>query len=394
MSEETAALPIPLGGGRLGHEYDQLRERGGVHRVALPDGSHAWLVTGYDQVSRALADPELSLDKRHAHGWSGFSLPPALDANLLNMDPPDHTRIRRLVAQAFTPRRVEALRPEVQRVADTLLDAVAVGNEADLIAAYAAPLPVTVMSDLLGIPAADRDDFRAWTDAMLATYPPDRDAMVKAIAAMHGFVGDLVEARRRFPGDDLLSGLLAARDQDDRLSENELTSLVFLILFAGYENSINLIANTVLLLLSHADIRGGSTFHAEQVPAAIEEAMRLFPPAPLAIRRFPTRDVTIDEASIPAGVTVLLSLASANRDPAAFPDPTRVDLGRDGNAHLSLGRGIHYCLGAPLARMQARVAVDTLVRRLPRLALAKPAQDLPWRPSFRTLGLVELPVTW
>ncbi len=241
--------------------------------------------------------------------------------------------------------------------------------------AFAAVLPVTVISDLLGIPAGDRDDFRAWTNAMLATFPPDREAMAKAIESMARYVGELVHSRRRSPGDDLLSALLAARDTDDRLSEDELTSLVFLTLFAGYENSVNLIANTFLVRLSN-----GSSL---SVSEAIEESLRLYPPAPVSIRRFPTRDVTIAGTAIPAGATVLLSIAAANRDPASSAEP-----------HLSFGRGIHYCVGAPLARVEAQIAVETALRRLPDLALAGPTSTLHWRPSFRTLGLVALHVTW
>ena len=236
------------------------------------------------------------------------------------------------------------------------------------------------MSELLDIDPADRENFRNWTNAMLTTYPPDRTATAHAVGAMLRFVVGLVGSRRANPGDDLLSALLAARDHDDRLSEDELTSLVFLILFAGYENSINLIANTIVLLLRSPE---AGVWRTGPASAAVEETLRLLPPAPVAIRRFPIDDITIDGVTIPAGATVLLAIASANQDPAGAA-----------NAHLSFGRGIHYCVGAPLARMEAQIAVETLMRRIPTLRLATPAADLEWRTSFRTLGLVALPVAW
>jgi cytochrome P450 len=363
--------------------FDRMREQGPVHRLALPDGAVVWLITRYADVRAALADSRLSLDKRHARGWRGFALPPALDANLLNMDGPDHSRIRRLVTQAFTPRRVDVLRPRIRQAAGSLLDAIADQGRADLIAAYAGPLPIAVICDLLGIPTRDRADFRCWTNTMLAT-PPEPPAVRAAIGALHGFLTALIAAKRRAPGDDLLSFLIAARDSDDRLSEDELTSLAFLILFAGYENSVNLIGTAALHLLTHRGRTADTT-------ALVDELMRVEPPAPVSIRRFPVVDVTIGGTTIAAGETVLLALAAANRDPARFGDPVAFDADRPDNAHLSLGHGVHYCLGAALARAEAEIAVEVLVARLPKLALAG---QVSWRPSFRTRGLATLPVTF
>jgi hypothetical protein len=373
--------------------YDRIRQDGPVHRVTLPDGATVWLVTGYADVRAALADPRLSLDKRHAHGWRGFSLPAALDANLLNMDPPDHTRIRRLVAQAFTPRRVEALRPRIRQTAEDLVDVMIHDGAADLIAGYATPLPIAVICDLLGIPVRARADFRGWTDTMLAT-PADPGAVRTAIGSMQAFLTQLMADKRGAPGEDLLSALIQARDNDDRLTEDELTSLAFLVLFAGYENSVNLIGITVAHLLTHADDRHRVRREPGLLPALVEELMRLQPPAPLSIRRFAREDVTIGTVTVPAGDTVLLALAAANRDPARFADPTALDLHRPDNGHLSLGYGIHYCLGAALARAEAHIATEVLLHRLPALALAVPAGHLAWRPAFRTRGPAGLPVTF
>ncbi|MFJ5258973.1 cytochrome P450 [Streptomyces sp. NPDC088387] len=409
---------MDLADGLLDHPYDvyrRLRDSAPVHRVDGPDGSPAWLVTRYDDVRAALADPRLSLDKRHAGegGYRGFALPPALDANLLNMDPPDHTRIRRLVGRAFTPRRVEQLRTPIRQTADRLLDALGPHGTTDLIAAYAAPLPITVICDLLGVPGPHRRDFRAWTDALVAPDPARPQAAKDAVVAMLGYFTRLIAAKRAEPADDLLSDLIAVRDEGDRhtengdppardgadrLTEDELMSLAFLILFAGYENTVQLIGNAVLALLRHPHDLAALRGEPERLPAAVEEFARYEGPALLAVRRFPTEDITLGGVTVPAGETVLLSLSAANRDPARFPDPDRLDLGRDAAGHLALGHGIHYCLGAPLARAETQIALAALLDRFPHLALAAPDAgpdaDLRWRPSMRARGLLALQVTY
>ncbi|MFJ7088886.1 cytochrome P450 [Streptomyces mirabilis] len=376
--------------------YDRLRDTALVHRVAGTDGNPAWLVTRYEDVREALANPLLSMDKKHAlpGSYQGLSLPPALDANLLNMEAPDHTRIRRLVVRAFTARRIEQLRTPVRETADRLLDALGRHGSADLIAAYAAPLPITVICDLLGIPGEHRRDFRAWTDVLVAPDPARPGAAKEAVAAMLGFLTQLLADKRKKPADDLLCDLIAVRDEGDRLSEDELMSLAFLILFAGYENTVQLIGNAILGLLTHPDQLAALRANPERFPNAVEEFARHEGPALLAIRRFPVEDVTIGAVTVPAGETVLLSLAAANRDPARFPDPERLDLGRDASGHLALGRGIHYCVGAPLARLETEIAVSALLERLTDLALDADPAELRWRPSLRARGLLALPVTY
>ncbi|MFJ5673834.1 cytochrome P450 [Streptomyces sp. NPDC093097] len=379
-----------------------LRAAGPVHRITGTDGLPAWLVTRYDDVRSALADPRLSLDKRHAKpgNYRGFSLPPALDANLLNMEAPDHTRIRRLVAKAFTPRRVEALRAPVRRIADELLDATAAKGRAELVADYAGPLPITVICDLLGIPAEDRRDFRAWSDALITPDPSRPQAMKEAIGAMLEFYTGLIAAKRATPGDDLLSDLIAVRDDapddagTDRLTEDELTSLAFLILFAGYENTVQLIGNAVLALLDHPERLTALRRNPAELPTTVDEFLRYDGPASLAIRRFPVEDVEIGGVRIPAGESVLLSLASANRDPDRFPDPDRFDPTRARSGHLALGHGIHYCIGGPLARMETEIAIDALISRFPGLRLDIPRDEVRHRRTIRVRGLISLPVAW
>ncbi|WP_328860203.1 cytochrome P450 family protein [Streptomyces sp. NBC_00306] len=375
--------------------YARLRETAPVQRITGPDGSPAWIVTRYEDVRQALADPRLSLDKRHAlpGSYRGFALPPALDANLLTMDPPDHTRIRRFVTQAFTARRIEELRTPVRRIADELLDAVAPHGRADLVAAYAAPLPIAVICELLGVPPHSRRDFRDWTDALVAPDPAQPGRAKQAIGSMLGFFHELLAHKRAEPADDLLSALIAVREEgEDRLSEDELTSLAFLILFAGYENTVQLIGNATLALLRHPDELAALRADPTRIGSAVEELARYDGPALLAIRRFPVEDVTIGGVTVPAGETVLLSLASADRDSARFPEPDRLDLSRDTAGHLALGHGIHYCLGAPLARLETGVALGALLERFPRLALDTAESELRRRPSARARGLIALPV--
>ncbi|MGW2709885.1 cytochrome P450 family protein [Streptomyces sp. NPDC001356] len=398
MSNPTSA-PVPVvDPGELFRDpyavYGRLREEGPVHRITGTDGLPAWLVTRYDDVRQALADPRLSLDKRNATpgGYRGMALPPALDANLLNMDPPDHTRIRRMVSKVFTPRHVEALRGQVRRTADGLLDSLAGQDEADLIPSYAAPLPIIVICDLLGVPQAQRPDFRAWTDALVAPDPARPERAKEAVARLLSFFTRLIADKRARPADDLLSALIAVRDREDRLSEDELMSLAFLILVAGYENTVHLIGNAVAALLAHPGQLAALRADAGLLDRAVEELARYDGPVPLAIRRFPTEDVVIAGVTVPKGETVLLSLAAAHRDPRRFTDPDRLDLGRDATGHLALGHGIHYCLGAPLARMETGIALTALFDRFPGLALAVPPRELRRRPSMRSRGLLALPV--
>ncbi|MBT2412748.1 cytochrome P450 [Streptomyces sp. ISL-12] len=374
----------------------RLRNEAPVCPVTGPDGRRFWLVTRYDDAKAAFVDPRLSLDRRNAlpGQYQGMSLPPALDANLLNMDPPDHRRLRRLVGAAFTGRRVERLRGPIQRIADELIDAVAPLGRADLIAAYAAPLPIAVICDLLGVPRSARPDFRAWTDALTAPDPARPERAKDAVAHLWHFFTRLVSDKRREPGDDLLTDLIAACDGDDRLTEAELTSLAFLILFAGFENTVHLIGNAVLALLDHPGQAAQLREDPGLIEQAVDELMRFDGPAPLAIRRFPTEDIEIGTVRIPAGETVLLSLASANRDATRFDQPDRLDIHRAPAGHLALGHGIHYCLGAPLARLETAIAIETLLRRMPGLALAVPRDQVRWRPSIRSRGLLSLDVVF
>jgi cytochrome P450 len=327
-----------------------------IEQIKLPDGSAAWHVTGYDNVRAGLADPRLSLSKNNSTGgYTGFSLPPALDANLLNLDPPDHTRLRRLVMGAFTAKRVAGMREKIQATANRLLDELP--TEVDLMATYAAPLPMITIGDLLGVPPDRLSDFRGWTNTLITQASGTRGA----VKSMCRFIIGLIAQKRAWPEDDLISAMIAARDGADQLSEDELLSLAFLILWAGYENSVHLIGNSI-----HTVLTTGTR-------PDIEELLRVANPNLHAIRRFALEDLEIAGVIVEKGQTVLLDIQAANEQSAK---------------HLSFGAGIHYCLGAPLARLEAQIALDTLFERYPDIEPGEPR----WRESFRSRGLAELPV--
>ncbi|MFI1769222.1 cytochrome P450 [Streptomyces sp. NPDC020800] len=374
--------------------YARLRETGPVHRTTTPDGAPVWVVTRYEDVRAALTDPRLSLNKAHVRTTGRYqsSMPPELDAHLLNMDPPDHTRLRRLVSKAFTARRIEGLRERVQAHTDGLLDAVA-ERPTDLMHSLANPLPMEVICELLGIPAQDRRDFHAWTHSVRGSA---EDAAVEsrtAMREMHRYLTGVMGAKRNKPTDDLLTAMIEARDERDSLSEPELLAMAFLLLFTGYTSAVNLIGNATLALLLHPAVMSSVRAGRTPVRSVLEETLRWNAPVTLGVRRFTLEDVTIGGVTIPTGSRVWVSLASANRDAAQFTDPDCFQPDRP-SAHLDFGHGIHYCLGAPLARLEAEVALTGLLARFPGLRLAVPADELEWLPSFHHRGLKTLPVTW
>ncbi|WP_241562669.1 cytochrome P450 family protein [Streptomyces hoynatensis] len=383
--------------------YAHLRAGRSVHLVTSPDGTPAWLVTRYADVRAALSDPRLSTNAAHSNGcgYRGLPLPPALRNDLLHLDPPDHTRLRRLVSHAFKRRSVESLRPLVQARADALLDALPDRSggggrpgerRGDLMASLALPLPLLVVCDLLGVPEEERGRIASWTDTLLI---PGRPAAVAAaMRDAERQLREVIARKRRRPGPDLLSGLIEARDAQGRLSEDELVSVAFVILAAGHETTASFICNAVLALLDPRLHWERLLHHPELLPGAIEELLRYDGPLSLAIRRFATEDMTIGGVRVRAGDSVLLSLASANRDEEQFPCPDEVRLERMPQGHLAFGRGTHLCLGIPLARLQAEIALSTLLRRAPKLELAVRREELIWRPSHRTRHLTALPVTF
>jgi cytochrome P450 len=381
----------------LGH-FAALRQSRPVAPVILPGGGRAWLITRYEDARAALADPRLMKDPRRLRpDWEPHPVFGALHMHLLNLDPPDHTRLRRLVSKAFTPRRVAGLRPRVEELTAALLDTVAERAEAtpsrvvDLLGEFAFRLPVTVICELLGVPARDCGDFRDWSSVLISDRG-DPDEWRAAATAMFGYFSRLLAAKRHAPGDDLLSALIAARDCGDALSEMELTAMLFLLLIAGFETTVNLIASGTLALLSFPAELARLRADPSLLPSAVEELLRFANPLNHATERFTREDLTIGGVVIPAGEWVIAATSSANRDPERFADPDRLDVGRDASGHLAFGHGIHYCLGAPLARLEGEVAIGSLLARFPGLSLAVPAASLRWRPSSLIHGLESLPV--
>ena len=370
--------------------FARLRESRPVAPVLMPAYGRAWIVTRYADVRTVLTDPRLAKD---VHRWPGGgrsrpSEATGVYAHMLHADPPDHTRLRRLVQKAFTPRRA-ALRPRAEEIAAGLLDemAAAPGDVTDLLAAYARPLPIAVLCELLGIPEADR----AWIAVTVAAYD-DRAQHERVERELAAYFAELIAARRSEPGDDLVSALVRDSGAADGLTGNELLSTVFLLVMAGFDTTVNLIASGILALLAHPGEKTRLRQDPSLLPAAVEELLRFTNPVNHANDRFTTEDVAVGDVVIPAGEWVLPAISSANRDPAQFPDPDRLDLGRDTSGHVAFGHGIHHCLGAPLARMEAEVALGALLARFPRISLALPPSELRWRPVSLMNGLESLPV--
>jgi cytochrome P450 len=370
--------------------HTRLRAQHPVARVIMPGGTPAWLITGYAQARSALTDPRLH---KLPEGWrpDPDSLLASLDLHMLNLDPPDHERLRKLVNKAFTARRVAELRPRITAITTGLLDDMSTRREVDLLASFAFPLPITVICELLGVPVADRDQFRVWSATIVAdtTSPEVFEAHA---TAMTRYFQALIATRRRQPADDLLSALISARDNTDRLSENELLSMAFLLLVAGHETTVNLIASGMLALLLNPGELARLRADRSLLDAAVEELLRYVNPVNNATFRFTSEPVQIGGVPIGPGEVVLVSLSGANRDPSRYADPDRLDLGRDSGGHLAFGHGIHYCLGAPLARLEAEIAFAGLLERFGSMTLAVPPDELRWRPSTLIHGLESLPV--
>ncbi|MFD6454014.1 cytochrome P450 [Nocardia sp. NPDC060220] len=311
---------------------------------------------------------------------------------MLGTDPPAHTRLRKLVNKAFTSRQVALLRPRIEQITASLLDAMGDRDEVDLMNDFANPLPVTVICELLGVPFEDRADFQAWTKALVTVVGEgEQDERPAASAAMVGYLAKLVRTKQSAPAEDLLSQLVLADEEGDRLTDQELVSMAFLLLVAGHETTVNLIGNGVLALLRNPEQWQALRADPTGVPAAIEEFLRFDGPVDMATARYTAEPVTLGDTEIPAGEIVYVALSAANRDPARFAAPDTLATDTPTAGHLAFGHGIHFCVGAPLARVEAEIAFTALLHRYPDLTLA-PTADLRWQTSTLIRGLLELPV--
>jgi cytochrome P450 len=411
MTASTAALPV-FDPAFMRDPYPilaALRDRAAAHPVETPNGLRTWLVVRYDDARALLNDPRLSKDMSVGHGLIARNFvdadkraeflretgtrrqfPAELSRHMLDSDPPDHTRLRRLVGKAFTSRRVAELRPRIEELVDELLDAAGSGPEAELMAALAFPVPFTVICWLLGVPPEDRQDFRTWSNLLVSG--AGGDDVLDASESMVDYLRRLIAAKRTDRSDDLLSALVRATDDGDHLTGDELMGMAFLLMVAGHETTVNLIGNGTLALLTHPEQRALVAADPSLWPAAVEEFLRFDGPVSNATWRFTTEPVAVGEVLIPAGEFVTICLSAAGRDPKRYPDADVLDIRRPQSANLAFGHGIHHCLGAPLARMEGEIVLSRLFARFPRLRLAVPADELRWRYSLMMRGLEELPV--
>ncbi|MEO8609871.1 MAG: cytochrome P450 [Chloroflexota bacterium] len=382
--------------------YAQLRDEAPVYRTTI-NKKPLWLITRYQDVASALKDERFV--KNHDH-----TLPPdqapkpdwlpnffhIMDNHMLDMDVPDHTRLRGFVHKAFTPSRVEQMRLRVQQLADELLDTAAQAKHFDLIEGYALPIPVTIISEVLGVPVQDRAKFHQWTKGLMSSLDQPMQLLVK-IPTFIGFLNyirKLCQMRQNDPQDDLISLMAQTNEHGERMTNDELQGMVVLLLIAGHETTVNLIASGTLALLENPDQFDLLHQNPTLIKSATEELLRYYPPIETATERYAREDVTIEGVTIPRGEQVMAVIASANRDAAQFENPDTLDLTRENNKHLSFGQGIHYCVGAPLARLEGHIALNTLVARMPTLRLDVPAEALRWRSGLTFRGLETLPVTF
>jgi len=389
MDPEFVADPYPM--------YHRLRAEDPVHHSPLG----FWVLTRYPDVMAMLRDPRLIKEPIAAFVAArfGMAVPPGLGLSMLDRDPPDHTRLRGLVSKAFTPRALERLRPEIQQIVDGLLDEVEARGSMDLVEEFAYPLPVRVICEMLGVPVKDHERFKAWgldiargLDAIML--PPDSEVGQRSVSgrrALADYFRGLIAERRAAPRDDMLSALIAAEEAGDKLNEEELLATCILLLVAGHETTVNLIGNGTLALLRHPDQLQKLRENPGLIVTAVEELLRFDGPVQRTAR-IPSQDITIGGRTIGKGEMVMPFLGAADRDPTQFPDPDRLDITRADNRHIAFGMGIHFCLGAPLARMEGQIAINTLLARLPKLALAT---DRPqFRQSLTLRGLQALPLSF
>jgi cytochrome P450 len=380
----------------------RLRGEAPVVRLFNPhQGAPEWLVTRYAEAVELLRDPRFvkdpqKLSERGRQRYFRVSELGGLDRHMLFSDPPEHTRLRSLVSKAFTPRRLEALRPKATAIATRLLDdARERGTEADLLVSFAFPLPIAVIAELIGVPLEDQDRFREWT-TVLVSPPTDGDftSLRRMATEFQAYLTEFLALRRRCPRDDLTSALIAAEEQGDQLSPVELMSMIFLLIAAGYETTGNLIGNGAWALLRHPDQFRLLRDDPSLIAGTIEETLRYCGPVTNSTGAFALEETLFAGQVIPAEEMVIASLLSAHHDPARFPEPERFDITRTPTRHLGFGMGIHFCLGAPLARIEAAVALNLLVSRSPELRLAEDPATLRWRDGVFVHGLERLPVRW
>ena len=383
--------------------FEQMREKGPVVPLQKVFGRKAWLVTRYEEAVLVLKDPRFSVNwgemfsspmariARRMAGSSRFDL----SRSMVGVDEPDHTRLRTLVSKAFTPRFIEDLRPRIQHLADGLLDRVQGRGTMDLVNDFAYPLPINVISDMLGIPEESRDQIRIWSRAIASANTPQMRRQVQTrLDAFVDFAEQLVAEKRRNPQHDLISQLVQIEASGDRLSQEELLSMIMLLIFAGHETTSNLISLGMLALFDHPDQLARLKADPSLIPTAVEEMLRFSGPVTSPAPRFAQEEVEVGGQRIGKGDMVIVALTSANRDTQQFFQANTMDIARTANRHIAFGQGIHYCLGAPLARLEGEIAFSTMLKRMPNIHLAIARDAVEWRGGMSLRGLVTLPVAF
>lgn len=376
--------------------YARLRRENPVLQVKVPDGTTAWLITRYDDALAALKDKRLSKDIANLNAkpsWVPSALQP-LARNMLDLDDPDHARLRTLVHKAFTPKLIETLRTSIATLTEDLISAAKPRGGMDLIADLALPLPVTVISGMLGVPKHEQHKFHRWSSAIVSSQS-SRIGAVTALPRVFSFlryIRRLVHLKSIQPENDLTSALIQADEAGDKMSVNELLAMIFLLLVAGHETTVNLIGNGMLALLTHPDQMSKLRDDPTLVSSAIEEMLRFDSPVEMATERYTLESVQYSGTTIPAGARIYVVIASANRDEQQFERADQFDITRQNNRHLSFGMGAHYCLGAPLARLEGQIAITALLKRMPELRMAVPYSKIRWKPGLILRGVKALPV--
>ncbi|MEC1622893.1 cytochrome P450 family protein [Bacillus mojavensis] len=380
----------------------RFREHAPIHRFELHRFGctyPAWLITRYDDCMAFLKDNRITRDVKNVMSTEQIEmLNVSEDVNfvsdhMLAKDTPDHTRLRSLVHQAFTPRTIENLRISIEQITERLLDEMEKENETDFMASFASPLPFIVISEMMGIPKEDRAQFQIWTNAMVDTSEANRELTNQALREFKDYVGKLIHERRIQPKDDLISKLVHAEEDGQTLSEKELYSMLFLLVVAGLETTVNLIGSGTLALLQHKEELEKLKQHPEMIDTAVEELLRYTSPVVMMANRWAIEDFSYQGHSIKKGDMIFIGIGSANRDPEQFENPETFDITRTPNRHISFGFGIHFCLGAPLARLEGKIAFNALLKRFPQIELSATPEELKWRKNAFLRGLESLPVS-
>lgn len=391
QNEEFIRNPFPI--------YKNIRENDPVFRFLMPNGQYAWIITSFKEASKILNDSRFVTNYPVQHEVDDSNLPPhraIISRNLLSVNPSDHRRLRRLVQKAFTPRMIERLRGRIEEITDELLEKVQHKGEMNLIEDFAFPLPIRVICEMLGVPVKDQFKFQEWSNHLMESVnnPTLSQQAEEATIAFVEYLQKLIEERRNHQQEDLISDLIKVEEEGDVLSEHELYALVFVLIIAGHETTVNLIGNGVLALLEFPEQMEKLINHPELIHSAIEEILRYNGPAEVSNVRWAIEDVPIGEKIIKKDEMVFIALSSANRDSSEFINPDTFDITREVNNHLAFGKGVHFCLGAPLARLEGEIAIRELLRRMPNLRLKGDEDTLEWRHGMIIRGVKEIPIVF